>query len=62
MGGHVASSQMVSFVFHLLYKFDVPESILGVTPPSEDGLSIVGDFAPMLAEEDFAAGITEDSE
>jgi hypothetical protein len=43
-------------------KFDAPESILGVAPPSEDGLYVVGDFAPMLVEEDFAAGIAEDSD
>jgi hypothetical protein len=45
----------------VVHKFDAPESILGVAPPSEDGLSVVGDFAPMLVEEDVAAGITEDS-
>jgi hypothetical protein len=46
----------------VVHEFDVPESILGVVPPSKDGLSNVGDFAPMLVEEDFTAGITEDSE
>ena len=40
----------------------MPESILGVAPPSEDGLSGVGDFAPMFVEENFAAGIAEDSD
>ena len=34
--------------------------VLGVAPPSEDGLSSVGDFAPMFVEENFAAGIAED--
>ena len=46
----------------IVHEFDAPESILGVVPPSEDGLFIVGDFAPMLVEEDFAAGIAEDSD
>ena len=31
----------------VVHEFDAPESILGVAPPSEDGLSIVGDFAPI---------------
>ena len=47
---------------YVVHEFDAPESILGVAPPSEDGLSIVGDFAPMLVEEDFAAGIAKDSD
>ena len=46
----------------VVHKFEAPESILRVTPHSEDGLSVVGDFAPMLVEEDFAAGIAEDSD
>jgi hypothetical protein len=46
----------------VVHEFDLPESIFGVAPPSEDGLSFVGDFAPMLVEEDVAAGITEDSD
>ena len=45
----------------VVHEFDTPESILGVAPPSEDDLSVVGDFAPMLVEEDFAAGIAVDS-
>ena len=44
----------------IVHEFDVPESVLGVVPPSEDGLSSVGDFAPMFVEENFAAGIAED--
>jgi len=44
----------------VVHEFDVPESVLGVVPPSEDGLSGVGDFAPMFVEENFAAGIAED--
>jgi len=44
----------------IVHQFDAPESILWVAPPSEDGLSVEGDFAPMLMEEDFAAGVAED--
>ena len=62
MGGRVASSRMVSFFSSIVHEFDAPESVLGVAPPSEDGLSVVGDFAPMLVEEDVAAGIAEDSD
>ena len=43
----------------VVHEFDTPESVLGVAPPSEDGLSIVGDFAPMFVEENFPAGIAE---
>jgi len=32
-----------------------------VTPSSENGLSVEGDFATVLVEEDFAAGVAEDS-
>ena len=44
----------------VVHEFDAPESILGVAPPSEDGLSGVGDFAPMFVEENFTASIAED--
>ncbi len=37
----------------------MPESVLWVAPPSEDGLSVEGDFAPVLMEQDFAAGVAE---
>jgi len=30
-------------------------------PSSEKGLSVEGDFASVLVEEDFAAGVAEDS-
>ncbi len=49
------------FSIHCL-EFDTPESVLGVAPPSEDGLSVVGDFTPMLVEEDVTACIAEDSD
>jgi len=32
-----------------------------VTPSSENGLPIEGDFATVLVEEDFAANVAEDS-
>jgi hypothetical protein len=32
-----------------------------VTPSSENGLPVEGDFATVLVEEDFAAGVAEDS-
>jgi hypothetical protein len=40
----------------------VPESVLWVAPPSEDGLSVEGDLAPVFIEEDFAAGVAEDGD
>ena len=40
----------------------MPESVLWVAPPSEDGLSIEGDFAPVFMEDDFAAGAVEDGD
>ena len=44
----------------VIHEFDAPESVLGVALPSEDGLSGVGDFAPMFVEENFTACIAED--
>ena len=44
----------------IVHNFDAPESVLGVLPPSEDGLTIEGDFTTVLVEEDFASGIAED--
>jgi hypothetical protein len=44
----------------VVHEFDAPESVIGVAPPSEDDLSIVGDFASMFVEENFAACIAED--
>ena len=46
----------------IVHQFYAPESVLWVAPPSEDGLSVEGDFAPVLMEEDFAAGVTEDGD
>jgi hypothetical protein len=51
-----------SCVPSVVHEFDAPESILGVAPPSEDGLSVVGDFAPMLVEEDVAASIADSNQ
>jgi len=42
----------------VVHEFDAPESVLGVAPPSEDGVAVVG-VAPMFVEEDFTAGIAE---
>ena len=46
----------------IVHKFDVPESVLWVASSSEDGLAVEGDFAPVLMEEDFAAGVAEDGD
>jgi hypothetical protein len=44
----------------VVHIFDTPQSVLWVAPPSEDGLTVKGDFTAVFVEEDFASGITED--
>jgi hypothetical protein len=36
--------------------------VLRVTSPSEDGLTVEGDFTALFVEEDFASGIAEDGD
>ncbi len=45
----------------IIHYFDAPKSVMWVTPSSENGLSVEGDFVTVLVEEDFAAGVAEDS-
>ena len=45
----------------VIHQFDAPQSVVWVTPSSENGLPVEGDFATVLVEEDFAAGVAEDS-
>jgi len=45
----------------VVHNFDMPLSVLWVAPPSEDGLTVEGNFTAVFVEEDFASGIAEDS-
>ena len=38
----------------------MPQSVLWVAPPSEDCLTVPGDFTAVFVEEDFTSGIAED--
>jgi hypothetical protein len=40
----------------------MPHAVLWVVPPSEDGLTVKGDFRAMFVEENFASGIAEDGD
>ena len=44
----------------VVHNFDTPQAVLWVAPPSEDGLTIEGDFTAVFVEENFASGIAED--
>jgi hypothetical protein len=64
-GGGRPRGVVMNSEFHspsIIHQFYAPESVLWVAPPSEDGLSVEGDFTPVLMEEDFAARVTEDGD
>ncbi len=46
----------------VVHDFDTPQLVLRVTSPSEDGLTVEGDFTALFVEEDFASGIAEDGD
>ncbi len=46
----------------VVHNFDMPQTILWVAPPSEEGPTVEGDFTAMFVEENFASGIAEDGD
>ena len=46
----------------VVHNFDMPHAVLWVVPPSEDGLTVKGDFRAMFVEENFTSGIAEDGD